>query len=258
MADIRAQRAVPTLHPMTALVHPLWLRITHWLNAIAVIVMIASGWQIYNASPIFGTARFPRQITLGGWLAGGLLWHFAAMWLLAATLLFYHRARLAVRTTTQQAVASELARRSAGSACGGARRARHTRSSRYNMVQRIAYVAVIVDIVVLVLSGLAIWKSVQFPLLRELMGGYDNGACRALLRDGLPRGLHRRSRRDVAAGPASLARMIRGHDTMPHDKLDAGLIIKRRPARARAAAAPLVCEAAAHARRPVAAHAGAR
>ena len=61
-------------------IHPLWVRITHWINAVAMLVMIGSGWEIYNASPLF-PFTFPHAITLGGWLAGALLWHFAAMWL---------------------------------------------------------------------------------------------------------------------------------------------------------------------------------
>src|ERR1051325_207684 len=69
-------------------IHPLWVRITHWLNALAMFVMIGSGWQIYNASPLFGFV-FPPTITLGGWLAGALLWHFAAMWVLAVNGLVY-------------------------------------------------------------------------------------------------------------------------------------------------------------------------
>src|SRR3954453_4228218 len=63
-------------------IHPIWVRITHWINALAMLVMIGSGWEIYNASPLFGFS-FPGSITLGGWLAGALLWHFAAMWVLA-------------------------------------------------------------------------------------------------------------------------------------------------------------------------------
>jgi thiosulfate reductase cytochrome b subunit len=59
-------------------VHPLYVRITHWINALAVLIMLGSGWQIYNASPLFAFT-FPSAMTLGGWLAGGLLWHFAAM-----------------------------------------------------------------------------------------------------------------------------------------------------------------------------------
>src|SRR5438067_11982609 len=69
-------------------IHPLWVRLTHWINAIAILVMIGSGWEIYNASPLFGFT-FPGSITLGGWLAGALLWHFAAMWLLAVNGIIY-------------------------------------------------------------------------------------------------------------------------------------------------------------------------
>ena len=71
-----------------SVIHPLYVRITHWINAVAMLIMIGSGWQIYNASPLFGFT-FPRSITIGGWLAGALLWHFAAMWLLILNGLVY-------------------------------------------------------------------------------------------------------------------------------------------------------------------------
>src|SRR6186713_3661250 len=70
-----------TAEHRSLVIHPAWVRVTHWINAIAMLVMIGSGWEIYNASPLFGF-RFPGSITLGGWLAGALLWHFAAMWVL--------------------------------------------------------------------------------------------------------------------------------------------------------------------------------
>src|ERR1700750_186014 len=79
MTSIEAATAPALPQPV---IHPVWVRITHWINALAVLGMIGSGLGIYNASPLFGVA-FPRSITLGGWLAGALLWHFAAMWLLA-------------------------------------------------------------------------------------------------------------------------------------------------------------------------------
>ena len=66
----------------TAGIHPRWVRITHWVNVIAMFVMIASGWRIYDASPLF-RFTFPPEITLGDGLQDALLWHFAAMWLLA-------------------------------------------------------------------------------------------------------------------------------------------------------------------------------
>lgn len=65
----------------TAIIHPWWLRMTHWLNALVVVVMLSSGWRIYDASPIFAF-KIPDGLTLGGWFGGALQWHFAAMWLL--------------------------------------------------------------------------------------------------------------------------------------------------------------------------------
>src|SRR5512133_2210283 len=69
-------------------IHPVWVRVCHWVNALAILVMIGSGWQVYNASPLFNFI-FPPSITLGGWLAGALLWHFAAMWVLVVNGLVY-------------------------------------------------------------------------------------------------------------------------------------------------------------------------
>src|SRR5438034_9092343 len=70
------------------LVHPLVVRVTHWINVVALLLMIASGWRIYNADPIFDFS-FPDELTLGGWLADALNWHFAAMWLLVMNGLVY-------------------------------------------------------------------------------------------------------------------------------------------------------------------------
>src|ERR1700694_2943176 len=69
-------------------IQPAWVRTVHWINAVAMVLMIMSGWQIYNASPLFDF-RFSSSITLGGWLGGALLWHFAAMWLLMVNGLVY-------------------------------------------------------------------------------------------------------------------------------------------------------------------------
>src|SRR5215218_8989756 len=77
-----------TAEHRSPVIHPAWVRVTHWINALAMLVMIGSGWEIYNASPLFGFA-FPGSVTLGGWLAGALLWHFAAMWLLAVNGIVY-------------------------------------------------------------------------------------------------------------------------------------------------------------------------
>ncbi len=153
-------------------IHPLWLRCCHWVNAIAIAGMMFSGWRIYNASPLFGFS-FPAEITLGGWLGGALQWHFAMMWVLVINATVYlslgiisgHFKRkffpLSLRelfTDLKQALRGKL---------------QHADLSHYNMVQKLAYGGVILLGVGLVLSGLVLWKSVQFPLLRELLGGYE-------------------------------------------------------------------------------------
>ncbi len=156
-----------------AVIQPPWVRITHWVNALGAILMVLSGWRIYDASPIFAF-RIPASITLGGWLGGALLWHFAAMWLLVVNGLAYlllnavtGRARRRFWPLSPREIASDLSAALQG-------RLSHDDLARYNGVQKAAYVGAAALLVLLVLSGLVIWKSVQFPLLRELMGGYDS------------------------------------------------------------------------------------
>src|SRR5262249_56306216 len=83
--------SAPLHQPATGepMIHPRWVRITHWINALAMFMMIGSGWQIYDASPLFDSLQFPPALALGGWLAGALLWHFAAMWLLVINGIVY-------------------------------------------------------------------------------------------------------------------------------------------------------------------------
>lgn len=160
-------------HPSTsAPIHPGWMRITHWLNAAAVLVLVASGWRIYNAAPFFPFS-IPASITLGGWLGGALQWHFAAMWLLVANGLAYLVLNLVSGRLLRKFFPLSLDGivRDGLAALRG--RLSHTDPRQYNSVQRVAYLFVMVDIVLLVLSGLVLWKSVQFGLLRELLGGYE-------------------------------------------------------------------------------------
>jgi thiosulfate reductase cytochrome b subunit len=153
-------------------IHPFVVRITHWINAFAILLMVASGWRIYNASPLFGF-RFPGELTLGGWLAGALQWHFAAMWLLVLNGIVYvtygavsgHFRRKLLPLTPGAVLRDALA------ALRG--RLAHDDLAVYNAAQRAAYVAIILCLVVLVLSGLAIWKPVQLQEIAALMGGYE-------------------------------------------------------------------------------------
>ena len=153
--------------------HPVPVRVMHWTNALAMLVMIGSGWGIYNDSVIFGGLHFPGAIKLGSWAAQSLLWHFAGMWLLAlngAAYLLYGivtgrlRERLlpirladlvqTVRDTLRFKVA-------------------HEDLTTYNAVQKVLYIVVILAGISQVVTGLAIWKPVQFSGLTGLLGGFQ-------------------------------------------------------------------------------------
>ena len=155
------------------MIQPGWVRIMHWTNAVAMILMIMSGWQIYNASPLFDF-RFSRSITLGGWLGGELLWHFAAMWLLMVNGLAYLVTGLA-----SGRFRTKLLPISPKGGAGDLKAAltfklAHDDLSTYNSVQKLLYAGIIVVGIVIVLSGLSIWKPVQLHWLVTLFGDYDN------------------------------------------------------------------------------------
>jgi thiosulfate reductase cytochrome b subunit len=155
-----------------SVVHPLWVRVTHWVNAVAVLVMIGSGWQIYNASPLFAFT-FPRGIALGGWLAGALLWHFAAMWLLVVNGIVY--LTLGISTGRFRHKFLPIRPREVAADLGAALawRLSHDDPSVYGGVQKLLYIGVILVGIVVVLSGLSLWKPVQLQELTALFGGYE-------------------------------------------------------------------------------------
>jgi thiosulfate reductase cytochrome b subunit len=153
-------------------IQPAWVRAMHWTNTVAMIMMIMSGWQIYNASPLFGFT-FSHSITLGGWLGGALLWHFAAMWLLMVNGLLYlitgfatGRFRRKLLPITPTGVISDVK-------AALTFKLAHDDLSKYNYVQKLLYAGIIAVGIVIVLSGLSIWKPVQLQWLTALFGGYD-------------------------------------------------------------------------------------
>ena len=152
-------------------IHPLFVRITHWINAFAAIAMLMSGLRIYNAAPLYNF-RFPPEVTLGGWLAGALAWHFAIMWLLVINGLAY----LSYGIFSGHFVRKILN-------IGAIAAYRNIKmefkylllhgTGEYNIVQRLLYVMVVWDVVLLFISGLAIWKPVQLGSLTAFLGGYE-------------------------------------------------------------------------------------
>jgi thiosulfate reductase cytochrome b subunit len=164
-------QAIPT-RAQPSVIHPAWVRITHWINAVAMLIMIGSGWQIYNASPLF-QFEFPPSIALGGWLAGAISWHLAGMWLLVVNGVVYvtlgfatGRFRAKLFPIRPGDVVHDLLAALRG-------RLSHDDLAVYNAVQRLLYLGVICTGVVIVLSGLSIWKPVQFQEITALFGGYE-------------------------------------------------------------------------------------
>lgn len=154
------------------ILHPLFVRITHWINAIAAIAMLMSGWRIYNASPVFAQLRFPPEFTLGGWLAGALAWHFAVMWLLVLNGLAYlaygvfsgHFWRNLISFSPMSAYRNLRFEMKTLLLHG---------TGEYNIIQRVLYICVIWILGALVFSGMAIWKPVQLQTLTYFLGGYE-------------------------------------------------------------------------------------
>jgi thiosulfate reductase cytochrome b subunit len=155
------------------LIHPRWVRVTHWINVLAIFMMIGSGWQIYDASPLFRFLYFPSQIALGEWLAGALLWHFAAMWLFVINFIVY--VTLGIATGRFRQKLFPIRPRDVWADITLALRGKlsHGDLTVYNAVQRLLYLGVIIAAVVIVLSGVSIWKPVQLKYLTAFFGGYD-------------------------------------------------------------------------------------
>lgn len=153
-------------------IHPLWLRIIHWANAFAIIVLILSGWRIYNATKFLGF-KIPKEIVLGSDLAHALRYHFAAMWILLIASILYLLINLVFGRFPKQfgGISIKGIWQDFRAALSG--KLPHDDISKYNMVQKLAYISAIFAIIIVIMSGLVLWKSVQFPILRTILGGYE-------------------------------------------------------------------------------------
>lgn len=139
----------------------------HWLNIISLSLMLTSGLQIYNANPVFGGRggwTFPDLLLLGGWLAGGRDWHFAAMWLFSLNLLWYGVYILITRRWQHRYVGTnDLAALQKG----------HNPKRKYYAVHRIVYTAIIPILLLALLSGIGMYKPAQFPWIVDMFGDWQ-------------------------------------------------------------------------------------
>ena len=154
--------------------HPLPLRIMHWVNAITIFIMVGSGWKIYNDEVLFGWLHFPEALTIGKWAQHGLQWHFFGMWILVINGLCYlsygiasgrfRRMLLPISPTELIATVKDALRFKLS----------HDDTTKYNAVQKVLYVGVISIGILIVISGLSIWKPVQFSWLIAVFGSFQN------------------------------------------------------------------------------------
>ena len=184
MADTARPRPVKRLHPGP-------IRVMHWINAIMILIMIGSGFKIYENQPIFSWIRFPSFLLIGGdpevafkynsdpGFGGALQWHFMAMWFVVINGLAYltygfatGRLRRKMLPIKPREVLETI------------REALHFRLSHdditvYNAVQKLLYIGIILVVIAQVMSGLAIWKPVQFSHADASVPQFRDGAGRA-------------------------------------------------------------------------------
>jgi thiosulfate reductase cytochrome b subunit len=151
--------------------HPLPVRVMHWVNAVAIVVMIGSGWRIYEDERLFGWLHFPHWMTIGGEPQGALQWHFFGMWVMTINGLAYvgygiasgrfRRKLLPIRPREIIANIRDALRL----------RLSHEDITHYNGVQKTLYAGIILVLAVQIVSGLVVWKPMQFSELTWLF--YD-------------------------------------------------------------------------------------
>ena len=163
--------------------HPLVARITHWSMVVAIIILIGSGWRIYNASPIFDFT-FPEWATFGGdieqalalhndpGVASAIAWHFAAMWLLAISYFGFMIWNAVTGHFWRDFLPIGPASFMRDFIAAATFKLQH-RLGEYNVVQRVAYWGALFAVAMMLLSGVAIWKPVQTYPLETFFGGFQ-------------------------------------------------------------------------------------
>jgi thiosulfate reductase cytochrome b subunit len=153
--------------------HPLPLRVMHWINAIAIFIMIGSGWKIYNDDAIFGFLRFPDSVVIGKWAQYGLQWHFFGMWIFVLNGIAYLGYGIATGRFRQKLFPISVREFLATVSDALRFRLGHDDLTHYNAVQKVLYLGVMLVGILIVISGLALWKPVQFSALADLFGNFQ-------------------------------------------------------------------------------------
>lgn len=179
MAD---SNPTPLPPPRPLYEHPWAVRFSHWANAVTVTVLTMSGLQIFSAFPSFGPKipqenlieAMPGALALGGWLGGALQWHFTFMWIFAGSGLLYVVSQIVSGHYRTVLFTPRDVR-------GVWPMARHyflfgpkpPSTGQYNPLQKLAYTSTLGFGAVSVLTGLVMYKPIQFSAVAWLVGGYD-------------------------------------------------------------------------------------
>jgi thiosulfate reductase cytochrome b subunit len=145
----------------------------HWINVIAIFIMIGSGWKIYDDDVIFGWLHFADVLTIGRWAQHGLQWHFFGMWIFLINGLSYLCYGIATGRYRRMLWPIGVGDLMATVSDALHFRLSHDDATKYNAVQKLLYIGVICIGIVIVLSGLSIWKPIQFDGLLALFGGFQ-------------------------------------------------------------------------------------
>lgn len=163
-----------------------WIvRVTHWVNAVALTVMIGSGLRIFNAYPAFAPRgetfccypfegkAIPANLTFGAWLGGARNWHFAMMWVLAVNGLIYV-GFIYLHGEWRDLVPRRGDPRDAWEMIKFYLFARpdHPHQGKHNALQKGTYFFLPYLAAAAIISGIAIWKPVQLSWLTNALGGY--------------------------------------------------------------------------------------
>jgi Ni/Fe-hydrogenase b-type cytochrome subunit len=174
MTGMAASDAIAIGQRKKMTIHPLVIRLTHWINVVALYVMVTSGLRIYNASPLF-SFEIPDWMTFGGWLAGARNWHFFAMWWFVFNGVVWVGYNLLSRHGRRTTLFKRKDAKGILPMIQYYLRIRkdHPESGKYNPLQKLAYTVLPLIVLVEILSGLAIYWPVQAQGLSALFCGYD-------------------------------------------------------------------------------------
>jgi thiosulfate reductase cytochrome b subunit len=159
--------------PKRPRLHPLSVRIMHWTNAIAMIIMIRSGWGIYDDYVIIHGLHFSSTYRLGSWAAPSLLWHFAGMWLLALNGLAYLVYGIVTGRLRERLLPIRLAELVQTVRDTLHFKIKHEDLTVYNAVQKLLYLIVIAAGIWQIVTGVLIWKPIQFSSAVDVLGGFQ-------------------------------------------------------------------------------------